>query len=230
MRITPASFVLPAIATIALALGGCSTMSGPSALPSTHTLSPSSGGVAGGGGAAGGGGGVAGGGGGGVPAAGGGGGVNFGLSGKFTPDPAFPNTFGNFRVQRTGNLEKLSGDVVQTGLPGSQIVNNVENSTWVLVSLNGAPYMVTSVITSAEFGGTLPKVLCPDVTNTSTDCAPIAQELNRAPGGVVVTVPALVAGSRLDFSAVDGTLAPTGVSLFDPSVPVIGHLGFVVLK
>jgi hypothetical protein len=225
MRLSPVKFLFASLATGAVALAGCTTSpTGTSApfVPGAHSLAPlsgpaNSGGSGGGGGAAGGGGGAAG---------GGGGGGNVTLNAIVVADAGSPNVRGSLVYSQVGAFEKLTGDIVDTGVvqpPPPAVPTDVGlfiNGTLVnwasIAPTNGVPLEFTPI--------------CPDITATSTDCAGFAGEFAHAPGGGVPTqtVPVLKAGALVDVQLFTGVL---GRSIFATNGRTnVQHIGTAILR
>jgi|GEM_PF-5761941 len=222
MRLPLVKFLFASLATSAVGLSGCAaTQSGTSAsfVPGTHALAPLSGPAnsGGGGGAAGGGGGAAG---------GGGGGGNVTLNAIIVADAGFPNVRGSLVYSQVGAFEKLTGDLVDTGvvqLPPPAIPTDVG------LFINGALVNWASIAPTngipLEF-----TPICPDITATSTDCAGFAGEFAHASGGGVPaqTVPVLSAGTVVDVELFKGVL---GRSIFAANGRTnVQHIGTAILR
>ena len=218
MRLSLVKFLFASLATGAVALAGCTTSqtgTSGSFVPATHALAPLSGPANSGGG-----------GGGGGAAGGGGGGGNVTLNAIVVADAGFPNVRGSLIYSQVGSFEKLTGDLVDTGVvqpPAPAIPIDVGlfiNGTLVnwasIAPTNGIPL---------EFA-----VICPDITATSTDCAGFAGEFAHAPGGGVPaqTVPVLKAGAVVDVELFTGVL---GRSIFAANGRVnVQHIATAILR
>ena len=214
MRLSLVKFFVASLATGAVGLAGCATsQTGMSAsfVPGTHALAPLSGPANAGGGAAGG---------------GGGGGGNVTLNAIVVADAGFPNVRGSLLYSQVGAFEKLTGDIVDTGVvqpPPPAIPTDVGlfiNGTLVnwasIAPTNGVPLEFTPI--------------CADITATSTDCAGFAGEFAHAPGGgaPAQTVPVLKAGALVDVELFTGVL---GRSIFATNGRTnVQHIGTAILR
>jgi hypothetical protein len=218
MRLALVKFLFAPLAASAVAVSGCAPMQSAtsgSVVPTAHALTPLSGGTGGGGG------GTAGGG-----SGGGGGAVNVTLTGSIVPDLTAPNIRGSLVYTQAGGFEKLTGDLVDTGVvqpqqPAIQItVGLFIKGTLVnwasIVPTNGIPLEFTAI--------------CPDITPASTDCAGFVGEFAHAPGGGVPsqTVPVLTAGALVDVQLFKGVI---GRSIFDANGRTsVQHIGTATLR
>jgi hypothetical protein len=220
MRFPLANVLAVSLAASAVALSGCATTqsgSSGSLVPAAHALVPLSGPATSGGGTSGGGG---------ASGGGGGGGGNVTLNAIIVADAGFPNVRGSLVYSQVGSFEKLTGDLVDTGVvqpPPPAIPTDAGlfiNGTLVnwasIAPTNGIPL---------EFAA-----ICPDVTATSTDCAGFAGEFAHAPGGgtPAQTVPVLKAGAVVDVELFTGVL---GRSIFATNGRTnVQHIGTAILR
>lgn len=225
MRLALVKFLFAPLAASAVAVSGCasmqSTTSG-SLLPAAHALAPSSGPANSGGSAGGGGGGGTAGGG----SGGGGGTANVTLAGSIVPDLAFPNIRGSFVYTQAGGFEKLTGDLVDTGVvqPPPPAIETAAGLFIKGTLVNWASIVPTNGI-PLEFSP-----ICPDITPASTDCAGFVGEFAHAPGGGVPsqTVPVLTVGALVDIELFKGVI---GRSIFDVNGRTnVQHIGTAILR